>query len=471
MLKPRTLFDKLWDAHCVLAETADAPAILYIDLHLLNEVTSPQAFSQLQERNLQVRRPDLTMATIDHSTPTRFPDEGGRRAYASIAAETQIATMGVNARLHGIPFYGWDDERRGIVHVIAPELGATRPGMTIVCGDSHTSTHGAFGALAFGIGTSEVAAVLATQSLTQYKPKTMRVVVEGELSPHVTAKDVALAIGARLGTGGGAGHVIEYAGSGIETLSMEGRMTVCNMTIEVGARAGMIAPDEKTLAWLSGRPQVPVGTEWSEAAQAWLSLMTDCGATFDREVTIDASSISPMVTWGITPDTGISVDGTVPMAQGSDARRALDYMGFKSGAPIAGQPVDMVFIGSCTNARLPDLRAAAAILRGRHIAKGTTLLVVPGSEQVRAAAEAEGLDAVFRDAGGEWRLAGCSMCLGMNGDNPEPGSLVVSTSNRNFIGRQGPGVRSVLASPATAAACAIAGAIADPRSYEVPSDD
>ncbi|WP_168074846.1 3-isopropylmalate dehydratase large subunit [Caulobacter sp. SSI4214] len=460
---PNSLFDKLWDAHVVRPEAGDAPAIVYIDLHLLNEVTSPQAFTAIEERGLPVLRPERTLATIDHSTPTRFPDDAGRRAYVSRAAADQVAALAENAQHHGIRFFGWDDPRRGIVHVVAPELGATQPGMTIVCGDSHTSTHGAFGALAFGIGTSEVTAVLATQCLLQRKPRSLRVSVDGALSVGVSAKDVALAIVRRLGVGGGSGYAVEYAGQTIRALSMEERMTVCNMSIEAGARAGMIAPDETTLKWIAGRPLAPSDTEWDRAAEAWNALASERDAAFDQEVSIDASTIAPTVTWGVTPDTGIPVDGIVPAPSSAEAARALAYMGFEPGRPIMGHPIDMVFLGSCTNARLPDLRVAAEILKGRHIAKGVRMLVVPGSEQVRREAEAEGLDRVFVEAGAEWRMAGCSMCLGMNGDNPAPGKLVVSTSNRNFIGRQGPGVRSVLASPATAAACAIAGAIADPR--------
>jgi len=462
-MQPRTLLDRLWDSHLVRPQTIDTPALLYIDLHLLNEVTSPQAFTLIEERNLCVRNPERTLATIDHSTPTLPPSSGGRRKYVSPAAESQVAALERNARKWGIPFFGWNDPRRGIVHVIGPELGVTLPGTTIVCGDSHTSTHGAFGALAFGIGTSEVGGVLATQCLPQRKPKALHVRVDGGLNSHATAKDLALAIVTRLEADGGRGHVIEYGGEAIRALLMEGRMTVCNMAIEAGARAGLIAPDETTFAWLAGRPYAPHGDRFARAVEQWLNLKSDADAVFDKHVVIDAASIAPSVTWGITPDTAMPVDGLVPPPNNADAERVLRYMGFTPGQPIAGAKVDVVFIGSCTNGRIPDLRAAAAVLKGRRIAPGVRLLVVPGSELVRRAAEAEGLDQIFTSAGAEWRLSGCSMCLGMNGDITPSGQLVVSTSNRNFIGRQGTGARSVLASPATAAASAVAGAIADPR--------
>ncbi|EJL27304.1 3-isopropylmalate dehydratase, large subunit [Caulobacter sp. AP07] len=463
---PRTLFEKVWRNHQVRRASADAPAILYIDLHLVNEVTSPQAFSEIAERGLAVRRPDLTLATIDHAIPTLPPGLDGLRPFVSRAARDQVDRLQANAARHGIAFLGWDDPRRGIVHVIGPELGATQPGMTIVCGDSHTSTHGAFGALAFGIGTSEAAGVLASQCLPQRPPRQLLVDVQGVLPRHVTAKDLTLAIVGRLGASGGSGFAIEYGGQAIRALSMEERMTVCNMTIETGAKTGMIAPDETTLDYLRGRPLAPSASEWAEKSRRWLELRSDDDAVFDHRVTLDARGLAPMVTWGTTPDTAIAVDAIVPAPASADARRALDYMRLEAGRPIAGQPVDWVFLGSCTNGRLSDLRSAAEVLRrGGHIAPGVRMLVVPGSEQVRREAEAEGLDQLFLQAGAEWRLPGCSMCLGMNGDVTPPGQLVVSTSNRNFVGRQGPGARSILASPATAAACALAGAIADPRDY------
>lgn len=458
---PATMFEKIWERHEIEAETRDCPAVLYVDFHLLNEVTSPQAFAQLASRGLAVARPERALATIDHSTPTRQPDASGRRPYVSPAAQVQVEALAHNAELHGIEFLGWDDANRGIVHVIGPELGYTLPGMTIVCGDSHTSTHGAFGTLAFGIGTSEVAHVLATQCLLQARPRTMRVIIDGVLSPHATAKDLALTVVTRIGAAGGTGHVIEYAGEAVRALGMEGRMTLCNMTIECGARAGMIAPDQVTLDWLWGRQKLPADFEDRKAE--WLALASDPNATFDKEIAIDASTVEPMITWGTTPDTAIAVNKIIPLHVEARDAQALDYMRFQPGQTLLGTPVDVVFIGSCTNGRLVDLRAAAEVIRGHKIAPGVTLLVVPGSEDVRLQAEAEGLDRVFMEAGGEWRLSGCSMCLGMNGDLVPPGKLVVSTSNRNFVGRQGPGSRTLLASPQTAAACALAGAVADPR--------
>jgi 3-isopropylmalate/(R)-2-methylmalate dehydratase large subunit len=457
---PRTLFDKVWDAHLVEAEAPDRPAVLYIDLHLVHEVTSPQAFAAVNERQLKVRRPDRTVATLDHSTPTSAPD-----AFFSEAARTQVETLESNCADHGVTLHGWNSANRGVVHVMGPELGLTQPGMTVVCGDSHTATHGAFGALAFGIGTSEVGHVLATQCLLQRRPRTLRVTVDGRLPWGASAKDLALAIVAHLGVGGGAGSVIEYAGEAIEALDMEGRMTVCNMSIEAGARAGMIAPDAVTVDWLRGRPQAPQGAAFHRAAEAWLALKSDDGAVFDREMRLDASSVTPMATWGVTPDAAAPVAARVPLAASARDERALEYMGLESGAPMAGTPVDVVFIGSCTNGRLGDLRAAAQVLRGRKVKPGLRMLVVPGSEQVRRDAEAEGLDAIFLAAGAEWRLPGCSMCIAMNGDLVGPGQRAVSTSNRNFEGRQGPGARTMLASPATAAASAVEGALADPRPY------
>ncbi|HEV7351625.1 MAG TPA: 3-isopropylmalate dehydratase large subunit [Brevundimonas sp.] len=460
MSRPRTLFEKVWDRHVVVPETADAPGVLYIDLHLVHEVTSPQAFSEIEARGLTVRRPDRTFATLDHSTPTLPAGPDGERPYASPEARAQVETLAANCARHGVRLAGWDSPDRGVVHVMGPELGLTQPGMTVVCGDSHTATHGAFGALAFGIGTSEVGHVLATQCLLQRKPKTLRVTVEGALQPGVSGKDVALAIIAELGFGGGTGHVIEYAGPAIRSLDMEGRMTVCNMSIEAGARAGMIAPDEVTVAWLKGRRHAPADIE--AAAADWLSLASDPGATFDREVVLDGSAIRPMATWGTTPDAGAPIGAPVPAPRDASDEKALAYMGFTAGQATTDQPVDVVFIGSCTNGRLPDLRAAAEVLRGRKVKPGVRMLVVPGSEAVRRDAEAEGLDRVFTEAGAEWRLPGCSMCIAMNGDFVQPGQLAVSTSNRNFEGRQGKGARTILASPATAAASAVAGVLTDP---------
>lgn len=460
MSRPRTLFEKVWDRHVVVPETADAPGVLYIDLHLVHEVTSPQAFAEIESRGLTVRRPDRTFATLDHSTPTLPAGPDGERPYASPEARAQVETLAANCARHGVRLADWDSPDRGVVHVMGPELGLTQPGMTVVCGDSHTATHGAFGALAFGIGTSEVGHVLATQCLLQRKPKTLRVTVEGTLQPGVSGKDVALAIIAELGFGGGTGHVIEYAGPAIRSLDMEGRMTVCNMSIEAGARAGMIAPDEVTVAWLKGRRYAP--TDIEAAAADWLSLASDPGATFDREIVLDGSAIRPMATWGTTPDAGAPIGAPVPAPRDASDEKALAYMGFTAGRATTDQPVDVVFIGSCTNGRLPDLRAAAEVLRGRKVKPGVRMLVVPGSEAVRRDAEAEGLDRVFTEAGAEWRLPGCSMCIAMNGDFVQPGQLAVSTSNRNFEGRQGKGARTILASPATAAASAVAGVLTDP---------
>lgn len=460
---PRSLFDKIWDAHLVEAETPETPGIVYIDLHLVHEVTSPQAFAELDQRGLPVRCPERTLATIDHSTPTLAFDPADGPAYASEAARKQVETLGENCQRHGITLHGWDSPHRGVVHVIGPELGATQPGMTIVCGDSHTATHGAFGALAFGIGTTEVGHVLATQCLLQRKPRSMRVTVDGQAPEGVLAKDIILAIIAEIGVDGGTGCVIEYAGEAIEALDMEGRMTVCNMSIEAGARAGMIAPDEKTFAWLERRKQAPQGKAWTKAVERWSHLRSDPGARFDREVHIDAGQLTPMVTWGTAPDTGIAITALVPDDASPSRRKARDYMKLEAGQTVTGAKVDQVFIGSCTNSRISDLRDAARILQGRRVADGVRTLIVPGSVAVQKQAEAEGLDQVFRQAGAQWREPGCSMCIAMNGDRGEPGELIVSTSNRNFEGRQGPGVRTILASPATAAATAIAGAVADPR--------
>ena len=460
---PRTLFDKVWDAHIVSPEREDAPAILYIDLHLVHEVTSPQAFAELKQRGLRVRQPQRTYATLDHSTPTRPPDAAGRRPYITPAAEAQVETLRRNCAGYGIPLADWDSPDRGVVHVMAPELGLTQPGMTVVCGDSHTATHGAFGALAFGIGTSEVAHVLATQCLLQHKPKRMRVTVSGALQPGVSAKDLTLAVIARLGFGGGSGYVIEYAGEAIAALDMEQRMTLCNMSIEAGARAGMVAPDEKTFAYLRGRRHAPQDQAFEDAVAAWRTLRTDDGAVFDREIALDASEITPMATYGTTPDAAAAIGAPVPAPMTESERRALDYMGFKPGVATTAESVDVVFIGSCTNGRLSDLRDAAAILKDRRVKPGVRMLVAPGSESVRRQAEAEGLDRIFTAAGAEWRRPGCSMCIAMNGDFAEPRQLAVSTSNRNFEGRQGKGARTILASPATAAASAVTGVLTDPR--------
>jgi 3-isopropylmalate/(R)-2-methylmalate dehydratase large subunit len=474
--RPRTLLDKVWDAHLVRAETTEVPAVLYVDLHLVHEVTSPQAFAELRARGLPVRRPDRTVATMDHSTPTapaqRNGAGGGLRALAADPAAAQLEELARNCREHGIPLYPLGDDRQGIVHVIGPELGLTRPGMTIVCGDSHTSTHGAFGALAFGIGSSEVAHVLATQCLLQRKPRSLAIRVEGRLRPGVTAKDLVLGLIADLGVGGATGHAIEYGGPAIDALDMEGRMTVCNMSIEAGARAGMIAPDEVTLEYLAGRPLAPRGAELELAAARWRELRGDPGAEPDRAVTFDASTLEPMITFGTNPGMAIPIHGEIPAPwRQPDAEsrrsleRALDYMELAPGLPVLGHPVDVVFLGSCTNGRLSDLRAAAAVLRERRIDPTVRMLVVPGSRRVKREAEAEGLDEVFRRAGAEWREPGCSMCIAMNGDRLHRGHYAVSTSNRNFEGRQGPGGRTFLASPLTAAASALAGRVADPREW------
>ncbi len=465
---PKTLFEKIWNAHVVESESPETPAILYVDLHLVHEVTSPQAFSALRERGLKVRRPDRTLATMDHSTPTlpRRPD--GSWPFVDAQAEAQVRQMERNAKDFGVELHGLGDDAQGVIHVFGPEQGATQPGMTVVCGDSHTATHGAFGALAFGIGTSEVGHVLATQCLLQRRPKTLAVRVDGRLGPGVTAKDLVLAIIAKIGVGGGTGHVIEYVGPVIRALSMEGRMTLCNMSIEAGARAGMVAPDDATFQWLAGRPRTPKGAAWDAAVARWRKLPGDEGARHDREVTLDASAVAPMITFGTNPAQGIPVTGVVPdpaLERDAQARSTLEaalrYMALQPGRPIAGQKVDAVFVGSCTNGRIEDLRAAASVLRGRKVAVRT--LVVPGSHAVKRAAEAEGLHRIVRDAGAEWREPGCSMCIAMNGDNLEPGQYCVSTSNRNFEGRQGPGGRTLLASPLTAAASAVTGAVADPR--------
>ena len=462
---PRTMLDKLWDDHLVQTETSDAPAILYVDLHLVHEVTSPQAFAELDSRGIKVRRPDRTYATLDHSTPTLPPSASGARPYTTPAAAAQVETLQRNCAKHGIPLADWDSADRGVVHVMAPELGLTQPGMVVVCGDSHTATHGAFGALAFGIGTSEVGHVLATQCLLQRKPRSMRVTVNGELDRGVSAKDLTLAVIGRIGFGGGSGYVIEFAGDAIRALEMEGRMTLCNMSIEAGGRAGMVAPDAKTVAFLRDKRMAPQGAAFDTAAARWLSYVSDAGAAFDHEIIIDAATIAPMATFGTTPDASIPIGAPTPTPRNDSEAQALAYMGFAANAATTSHPVDVVFVGSCTNGRISDLRDAADVLRGRKVKDGVRMLVVPGSESVKRMAEAEGLDRVFRDAGAEWRLPGCSMCIAMNGDFVGPGQLAVSTSNRNFEGRQGKGARTILASPATAAASAVAGVLTDPRVF------
>lgn len=464
----RSLFDKVWDQHVVAGETDETPAILYIDLHLLHEVTSPQAFNVLRESGLTVRRPDLTLSTMDHSTPT-VPIGSLREleVVSEPAAYRQILQMEKNCEEFGLELRGLDSDERGIVHVIGPELGATQPGKTIVCGDSHTSTHGALGALAFGIGTTEVGHVLATQCLLQRKPKTFAVNLDGELQSGVTAKDIILALIGQIGVNGGTGHAIEYRGSAASRRSIEERMTICNMAIEGGARTGMFAPDDKTYEYLAGRPLAPAGEAWDEAMNRWQGLPSDDDAEFDKQTTLDVTALKPMVTFGTNPGMVIPVDGEIPSPTTADPgfAKALDYMQLEPGRPLAGTPVDIVFIGSCTNSRLSDLRAAASVLRGRHVADGVRALIVPGSAQVKRQAEADGLPAVFEAAGAEWREPGCSMCLAMNGDFVPAGKLAVSTSNRNFEGRQGKGARTVLASPLTAAASAVNGVVSDPRPF------
>jgi 3-isopropylmalate/(R)-2-methylmalate dehydratase large subunit len=460
----QSLFEKIWGAHVVTPESDDTPAVLYIDLHLLHEVTTPQAFDLLREKGLPVRRPDRCLATLDHSTPT-VPVKTLKDLdlVSEPSAAKQVRQMEKNCRDFGIELRGFGSRDRGIVHVMGPELGATQPGATIVCGDSHTSTHGAFGALAFGIGTTEVGHVLATQCLLQRKAKTLAINVAGRLPADVTAKDLILNIIGTIGVDGGTGCVIEYRGSAVAALSMEERMTVCNMSIEAGARAGMVAPDDTTYEYMAGRPLAPQGEKWDAAVERWRRLPSDAGAKFDKEVTIDVTKLRPMVTFGTNPGMVMSIDAAVPAGNDAAFRKALAYMQVESGKPLLGHPVDVVFIGSCTNGRLSDIREAARILRGRRVAQRVRLLVVPGSADVKRQAEAEGLDEVVRAAGGEWREPGCSMCIGMNGDTVPSGKLSVSTSNRNFEGRQGKGARTVLASPLTAAAAAVTGAIADPR--------
>ena len=470
MSTPKTLFEKIWDTHIVRPETTGTPAVLYIDLHLIHEVTSPQAFTELRERGLKVRRPDHTLATMDHSTPTTPRGPDGIIPVIDPQAIAQLGQLERNCAEFGIPLFTLGTINQGIVHVIGPEQGLTQPGMTIVCGDSHTSTHGAFGALAFGIGTSEVAHVLATQCLIQRKPKTMAIRVDGRLQKGVTAKDIILAIIAKIGVGGGTGYVVEYMGEAIRALSMEERMTICNMSIEGGARAGLVAPDETTFNYIAGKPHAPQGAEWDAAVARWRTLPSDEGATYDAEVTLDANALTPMITYGTNPGMGMPITGRIPTpselpdpSQRSTLDKALRYMDLQPGQPLLGKQIDMVFLGSCTNSRISDLRLAAGMLKGHKVAPNVRMMVVPGSQRVKRQAEEEGLDEIFKAAGAEWREAGCSACLAMNDDKVPAGKYAVSTSNRNFEGRQGPGARTFLASPITAAATAINGAITDPR--------
>ncbi|HSR71541.1 MAG TPA: 3-isopropylmalate dehydratase large subunit [Kiloniellales bacterium] len=467
MTQPRTLFDKIWQGHLVDRQD-DGTCLIYIDRHLVHEVTSPQAFEGLRLAGRKVRRPDATLAVADHNVPTSDRSKGIDDEESRI----QVETLERNCADFGVPFVGMDDVRQGIVHIIGPELGFTQPGTTIVCGDSHTSTHGAFGALAFGIGTSEVEHVLATQTLIQSPAKNMRITVSGARPPGVTAKDLILAIIGKIGTAGGTGHVIEYAGEAIEELSMEGRMTVCNMTIEAGARAGLIAPDETTFEYIKGRPMAPKAGQFEAAVQFWRSLPSDPGSRYDKEVTLPASEIVPQVTWGTSPEDVVPVTGSVPDPESAEdenkrhhIKRALEYMGLTAGTKMQDVKVDTVFIGSCTNGRIEDLREVAAVAKGRRVADNVRALIVPGSGLVKEQAEQEGLDKIFREAGFDWREPGCSMCLAMNADKLAPGERCASTSNRNFEGRQGRGGRTHLMSPAMAAAAAIAGRIADVRDY------
>lgn len=454
-----------------MAQPPDSPAVLYIDLHLVHEVTSPQAFEGLRKRGLEVRRPERTAATIDHGVPTRSDGSPqGRLAFADEMSIKQIRQMEENCKQFGIELNGLESENQGVVHIIGPELGLTQPGMTIVCGDSHTATHGAFGALAFGIGTSEVEHVLATQCILQRRPKTMEVRIDGKLGKGVTAKDVILALINKIGTGGGVGYAIEYTGEAIRAMTMEERMTVCNMSIEAGARTGMIAPDETTFEYLKARRFVPRGREWDKKVEQWNQLATDSGAIYDARIVLDASELEPMITYGTNPGMGMPISHNLPSrddfvdpSQLAGFDKAMAYMGLQPGEKLDGHKIDVVFIGSCTNGRISDLRQAATILKGRKVADGMRVLVVPGSQDVKKQAEAMGLDAIFRDAGAEWREPGCSMCIAMNGDQLEPGQYAVSTSNRNFEGRQGKGGRTFLASPLTAAASAITGRVTDPR--------
>jgi 3-isopropylmalate/(R)-2-methylmalate dehydratase large subunit len=466
MSKPKTIVQKIWDTH-VVHEQAGAPTLLFIDLHLVHEVTSPQAFQGLRERGLKARRPDLTIATADHSIPT---SDRSLPIVDTIAAN-QLAQLEKNCRDFGIPCFGVHSEKQGIVHVIGPELGLTQPGMTVVCGDSHTATHGAFGALAFGIGTSEVEHVLASQCLLQRPSKAFQVRVDGTLRNGVSAKDIILGLISRIGVGGGTGCVLEYSGAAIRGLSMEQRMTVCNMSIEGGARAGLVAPDETTFEYICGRPHAPKGAAWDAAVARWRKLPSDDGAVYDKQITIDADALEPMITYGTNPGMGIPITAAVPdpsriadPLERESVEKALRYMGLEGGKPLLGRPVNVVFIGSCTNSRISDLRIAAALLKGRKVSPKVRVMVVPGSQEVKRQAEAEGLPEVFRAAGCEWREPGCSMCIAMNGDQLQPGEYSVSTSNRNFEGRQGKGGRTFLASPLTAAATAVTGVVTDVRS-------
>ena len=465
MSQPLTLFQKVWNRH-VVAQEPDSPAVLYIDLQLVHEVTSPQAFDGLRRRGLKVRRPDRTVGTTDHSIPTLPPSV----TISDELAAKQMRQMEINAQEFGFRLYGKNHPQRGIVHVIGPELGFTQPGTTIVCGDSHTATHGAFGALAFGIGTSEVEHVLATQCLLQRLPKTMEVRIEGKLRRGVTAKDIILALLAKIGVGGGTGHVIEYTGSTVRSLSMEERMTICNMSIEGGARAGMMAPDDKTFEFLANREFAPKGTAWEKSLAFWRLLPTDAGATYDTTISLDISNLVPMLTFGTNPGMGLPVTGRIPdpstigdVSERQTLEKSLQYMGFQPNEPLAGKNIDVVFIGSCTNSRISDLREASRVFVGRKVAPNVRAMVVPGSQEIKRQAEAEGLHKIFTDAGAEWRESGCSMCIAMNGDEIKAGQYAVSTSNRNFEGRQGKGGRTLLASPLTAAAAAVTGKITDVR--------
>jgi 3-isopropylmalate/(R)-2-methylmalate dehydratase large subunit len=458
-MQPKTLYDKIWESHIVVPET-DAPAILYVDLHLIHEVTSPQAFDELRSRGLRVRRPELTLGTADHAIPTIT------RVLSPTADELaykQVTQLEKNCKEFGIPLHGFGSPNQGIVHVIGPELGATQPGKTIVCGDSHTSTHGAFGALAFGIGTTEVGYVLASQCLLQRKAKNFEIRVDGHLRNGVTSKDVILYVISKIGMAGGTGHVFEYTGSAIRSMNMDARMTLCNMSIEGGARAGMVAPDDVTFEYVAGRSMAPKGADWDKALVRWRMLKTDDGATYDRQLSIDGGTIEPMISFGTNPGMSIPITGKIPTDDTDELRRALEYMNLRPGQPLLDHPIDVVFIGSCTNSRLSDLRAAAQILRGRKVASTVRTVVVPGSQQIKQLAESEGLDRIFKEAGAEWRESGCSMCIAMNGDMLTPGQFSISTSNRNFEGRQGPGGRTLLASPLTAAASAITGRVTDSR--------
>jgi 3-isopropylmalate/(R)-2-methylmalate dehydratase large subunit len=455
-----TLFEKVWAQHCVSDETQDTPAVLYIDTHLIHEVTSPQAFQMLRDKGLKLRRPDRTFATCDHSTPTSKPNAAGEYQFFGEQEKNQVEQLKINCAKFSVPLYQLGDQKQGIVHVIGPERGITQPGQTIVCGDSHTSTHGAFGALAFGIGTSEVGYTFATQCILQHKPKTFGIEINGSLSSGVTAKDIILAIIRQIGIGGATGHVIEYFGSTIDGLSMDERMTICNMSIEAGAKAGMIAPDQTTFDFLEGKEFVPKGQDWEFAVNRWKKLYTDDGAKFDKHIVIDASQIEPMITYGTNPQMGIKIGEVIPS---NNESQALKYMGLEAQQNISGRIVDVVFIGSCTNSRISDLREAAKIFKDRKVAEHVRTLIVPGSHEIKQQAEQEGIAEIFISAGAEWREPGCSMCLGMNGDIIQDKQFCVSTSNRNFEGRQGKGGRTLLASPLTAAAAAVTGRVTDPR--------